>query len=214
MIQRSTLLFLRIAFLLIIGFNYSAHAQIPGCHPGFDFTMSNNTVSFTDLSWFDVGPANTTWHWDFGDGNTSNDQNPVHTYWNPQDEYIVCLTVTNCAAWPGLCCTETTCDTIRIEGVPTAISNSYETLFSPVVYPNPSSGSFIVSYSLFESSPVSVSVYDLNGRKVVSSEFTAIQPGNHTIEISDEQISAPGMYVLYIMAGQRTASIVLNKEEE
>lgn len=35
-----------------------------------------------------------TWHWDFGDGDTSDLQNPVHTYSNPGN-YTVSLTVTN-----------------------------------------------------------------------------------------------------------------------
>ena len=35
-----------------------------------------------------------TWHWDFGDGDTSNLQNPVHTY-TAAGTYIVSLTVTN-----------------------------------------------------------------------------------------------------------------------
>ncbi|HYF30311.1 MAG TPA: PKD domain-containing protein [Chitinophagaceae bacterium] len=35
-----------------------------------------------------------TWHWDFGDGNTSNQQNPVHTYSAP-GAYMVQLTVRN-----------------------------------------------------------------------------------------------------------------------
>ena len=37
------------------------------------------TVSFTDTS----GGGNTGWLWEFGDGGTSTDQNPIHTYSNP-----------------------------------------------------------------------------------------------------------------------------------
>ena len=47
------------------------------------------TVNFTDLS--TGGPV--AWDWDFGDGNTSNQQNPSHTYANP-GTYTVTLTVT------------------------------------------------------------------------------------------------------------------------
>jgi PKD repeat protein len=49
------------------------------------------TVNFTDLS---TGGAPTAWSWDFGDGGTSNDQNPTHTYSNP-GTYDVTLTVSN-----------------------------------------------------------------------------------------------------------------------
>jgi len=47
------------------------------------------TVQFTDLS------ENTTgWSWDFGDGDTSTDENPVHTF-SEKGEYTVNLTVSN-----------------------------------------------------------------------------------------------------------------------
>lgn len=50
-------------------------------------------VSFTDTS---TGNP-TSWHWSFGDGDSSNEQNPVHQYGNIQQgtRYIVQLTVTN-----------------------------------------------------------------------------------------------------------------------
>jgi len=43
-------------------------SAIDGCEP--------LTISFTD----NTTPLSTSWLWDFGDGNTSSDQNPVHTY--------------------------------------------------------------------------------------------------------------------------------------
>lgn len=50
-------------------------------------------VHFTDQSQQGSGPI-TTWFWDFGDGNTSNTQNPVHTYLGA-GVFDVSLTVIN-----------------------------------------------------------------------------------------------------------------------
>ncbi|HEX9800368.1 MAG TPA: PKD domain-containing protein [Thermoanaerobaculia bacterium] len=57
----------------------------------FTFSRVDNTVAFTDTS--TGGP--TSWFWDFGDGNTSSQQNPVNTYSVGGTSYIVTLTVQN-----------------------------------------------------------------------------------------------------------------------
>ena len=50
---------------------------------------ASRAVVFRDLS---VGEIR-AWHWDFGDGGTSVERNPIHTYKNP-DHYVVVLNVT------------------------------------------------------------------------------------------------------------------------
>ena len=49
----------------------------------------SKTIQFTDTS----TNAN-TYFWDFGDGNTSTERNPIHTY-QDDGEYVVTHTVTN-----------------------------------------------------------------------------------------------------------------------
>jgi PKD repeat protein len=53
---------------------------------------AHQTVDFTDQSTSDgtIG----SWVWDFGDGSTSTDQNPSHTYAQP-GTYLVCLIITD-----------------------------------------------------------------------------------------------------------------------
>jgi PKD repeat protein len=61
----------------------------------FQINQSCNTqTSFTDLSSPSPGSGNfVAWNWDFGDGQTSNTQNPTHTY-AIQGTYSVTLTAT------------------------------------------------------------------------------------------------------------------------
>jgi PKD repeat protein len=48
------------------------------------------TVQFNDLS----SNNPTSWEWDFGDGSTSTEQNPVHVY-TEEGTYTITLTVYN-----------------------------------------------------------------------------------------------------------------------
>ena len=63
--------------------------------PVADFTFSTDllTVTFTDQS-YDPDGTIVSWDWDFGDTNTSTQQNPVHTY-GANGTYTVTLTVTD-----------------------------------------------------------------------------------------------------------------------
>ncbi len=56
----------------------------------FEFTSGGLTVTFADISLNEP----TSWSWNFGDGSTSNDQNPQHTY-TDAGSYVVCLMVSS-----------------------------------------------------------------------------------------------------------------------
>lgn len=79
-----------------------------GCRAGFvwSYGIVPPTIFFTDNS---TGHAS-GWHWDFGDGTTSAQQNPSHNYPHP-GSYVVCLTIT-CVDPNGNTSTDTWCDTI------------------------------------------------------------------------------------------------------
>jgi len=85
--------------------------DIQGAVPVADFTADQTegpcplTVQFTDQSTGEI----TSWFWDFGDGETSTEQNPTHTY-NSTGYFTVSLTVTG----PGGSDTETKEDYIHV----------------------------------------------------------------------------------------------------
>ncbi|MDP3462745.1 MAG: PKD domain-containing protein, partial [Bacteroidales bacterium] len=63
------------------------------CNAMFSYShvgTNNTTIGFTDLS---MGTP-TNWLWEFGDGTSSSDQNPIHAY-NSQGFFEVCLTISD-----------------------------------------------------------------------------------------------------------------------
>lgn len=76
--------------------NINIDGTLTSAPPIADFSSNTqelcegNTVSFTDQS----NGAPTSWLWDFGDGNTSTQQNPTHTY-AAAGTYTVTMTASN-----------------------------------------------------------------------------------------------------------------------
>jgi PKD repeat protein len=78
-------------FYLLSYHNPADLPDIPAAQPAADFSASTNglEVTFTNSS-----KNSTTYSWDFGDGNTSTDENPVHTY-AADGDYDVTLTASD-----------------------------------------------------------------------------------------------------------------------
>lgn len=81
---------------------------------GFSASVNGFTSTFTNST---TG-GNTTYLWDFGDGNISTLPNPVHTYTSP-GSYTVCLTASNA------CGTDSTCHTVAALCAPATSAWTY-----------------------------------------------------------------------------------------
>ena len=77
----------------------------PKCEAGFLYSANKDTITFQNTS-----TPFTSIFYDFGDGNSSTTENPLHVYGQP-GTYIVCQTVT----YQGHC-SDVYCDTISIVG--------------------------------------------------------------------------------------------------
>ena len=103
----------------------------------FSYTVSGNTVTFTDIS---TSPTGSTlgWTWDFGDPpsgllNTSILQNPSHTYPGP-GIYFVCLYLSSISSDGLTACHDTFCIDVI---VPPPVGIQEESKGSLVMMPNP-----------------------------------------------------------------------------
>ncbi len=79
------------------------------CQAGYYFVpdSANSSASSSSFSFFDTSSGYpTTWMWNFGDGSSSNIQNPVHSY-QTAGYYSVCLTIATANG-----CSSTFCDTV------------------------------------------------------------------------------------------------------
>ena len=85
------------------------------------------------------------------------------------------------------------------------------------IYPNPSNSTFVINYSLLEKTFVSISVFDVLGRKVIDLASFNKSKGVHQIawngRDSSNNPSAPGVYIVRVKAGknQINKKIVLLK---
>ena len=91
----------------------------PGpCQAMFYFSPGFQPSTFEFYDWSTPTGNITSWLWDFGDGTTSNQQNPIHTYSpnTPSGFYWVCLTIQSINP-NGNVCTSIYCDSLYIQNI-------------------------------------------------------------------------------------------------
>lgn len=122
--------------------------------------------------------------WDFGNGDNSNERDPIYKY--PQSgDYTISLSVSN-----------SECEDVVIKKVISILEcrrggsnvNKLVTL-----YPSPNTGSFKVDIKLPEIGPVNINIYNSNGKKILNHYMDDKQ------NISDDIfIENPGLYYIEI----------------
>lgn len=158
----------------------------PLCNWRWDFydTLNQKQITFTDNSTYEPQ----TWLWNFGDGTTSQDTSPVHTYLT-DGVYNVCLIVCNQYSC------DTLCQLVTIGGVAVSEPKALEELF---IRPNPASESLTISLSEFnETGHFQLNLTNLLGQQLLAKPFTASQT---TIDVS--QLPSGPVFIQVIENGQ------------
>jgi len=145
-------------------------------------------ATFTDLS----SNAPTSWSWDFGDGNTSNQQHPNNTYTVHDSTYNVCLTATNSAGSDSYCDSVFIVDIIialpGIELIPNALNIAF--------IPNPASGRTTIHLSDdFGASFIDLLLYNALGQEVLRKNVISNSNGDFVIDLHSLRT---GIYFYYL----------------
>ena len=77
-------------------FQMDSIVRVSGPSAHFSF-QQNSSCQSTELTLIDSSQNASAWFWNFGDGTTSTQQSPLHTYTSGMPNYVVSLTVTDTA---------------------------------------------------------------------------------------------------------------------
>lgn len=140
----------------------------------FAYNRVSNTYYFTSNV---IGTAPFSYHWDFGDGSTSPQPSPVHTY-SSLGNYDIQLIVSN------ICGADSFSITENFVGIENELANAKLHIF-----PNPNQGSFQLKGENLSNEKMQVQICDINGKIMYE---TAFPSGNFTESV---QLSlSAGMY--------------------
>jgi PKD repeat protein len=150
--------------------------------------LTDSSFQFMDMS----TNTPTSWAWDFGDGNTSDEQNPTHTFAETGD-YNVCLTASNSAG------SDESCVTVQV-----IIVNTGElTLTAPelTVFPSPAQDWVSVQLDgLATKQAVELRVHNALGQQLLQQRFDQ-SPEAYSFQVADWQA---GIYFLTVwVEGER-----------
>ncbi len=158
---------------------------LPQIVPFFNYTQMDSLVTFKNVS----TPTAASWHWDFGDGDTSILKSPVHMY-GDTGHFVVTLTVSNGG------CEKQLTDSVYIappitDGIGELLSSSFR------LFPNPGSGRFTVEAQAEGLREMEIRVYDLHGRVLYQSAPQRTAHFREEVELGEQPA---GTYMVQLRA--------------
>lgn len=164
--------------------SYLCHSTLQKVHgivdqqPVADFAVA---VNDPDIETANASQYGAKYFWDFGDGNTSNEENATHLYQDNGTYEIMLITSNSCSS-------DTSYQTIEIRtvGIGEISQNDFK------VYPNPANDQIRISWNSQLESPTHLYIRNVEGNVVK----TVSTDKNSTQVLVDIQNLASGMYIL------------------
>ncbi|MBX7241173.1 MAG: PKD domain-containing protein [Bacteroidia bacterium] len=157
----------------------------------FTYTGASGNYQFSSTS---TGSP-TSYTWNFGDGGTSTQMNPLHSY-TASGGYTVTLTVTNA------CGTNTSSQVIEASvGIEDEIEGEVK------IYPNPNSGTFTLEVSNTNEDKIALSLFDIQGKQIFSESYS-VMSGNLKKELNMSNLSE-GAYFVRLSSGGKSSNYKL-----
>lgn len=137
--------------------------------------------------------------WDFGDGSSNSTTiAPTHEY--TEGDYLACLTLSN----PTQGTKSTSCDSIHVNSS-TNIKKQNIANFSLSCSPNPIKTNGIITFTIDEKTPVSISLYNITGSKVSTIFNKEMISGTHSTIFNKNNLPA-GVYFVKLKTNKQTIS--------
>jgi len=152
---------------------------------GFSFDEDMTTITFNNST-----SNATSFEWDFGDGNTSTDENPVHTY-DFGGIYTVTLIATND------CGSKVISVNINVDGPLSSREVNEQGIFF-TAFPNPFDEQIRIEYDLQVAESARLTAYNLLGQQIESFQLSA---GQNTFTVGNNW--SKGVYLIRIETDTR-----------
>lgn len=171
-------------------------------NPAAGFTAAKNylQITFSDTT---ADAASRTWH--FGDGSTSTDANPSHTY-AAQGNYTVSLKVTNANG-----CTDSVAQVVYAQS--SGVGETPADITGISVFPNPVEEELTIIMHLQRSSRIQVKLYDGKGMSVFQSDPRSYAAGRQEIKVPAGHLKG-GVYFMQVVSGTQVLTQKILKKQE
>ncbi|MCF8371434.1 MAG: PKD domain-containing protein [Bacteroidales bacterium] len=137
--------------------------------PGFSYTQNSNTIEFTNES---INAS--SYLWDFGDGSTSTEMNPVHQY-QTLGTFSVSLMANNACG----------SDSFDVDiDILITVAENVDMENQVQIYPNPASNSFCLDAGALSDENMELVIFDILGHQIKSYELPSGNKRKNEFDVS------------------------------